>query len=60
MIFTVFFINGKVTGFDADFVEEEDGTYKFYLDGELVAEFLKQNIAGYVMMNVDDLEEDEF
>lgn len=48
MTYLIVMINGRCVSFEADEVGEEDGTYKFYLDEELVAEFDKKNIAGYI------------
>lgn len=50
-------VNGKYFDFDADEVKDYGGEYAFYLEGEIVAEFMKNNIAGYIMQEKE--EEDE-
>ena len=54
LLYNVVMINARVIAFEADEVAEEDGTYKFYLDEELIAEFEKKNIAGYFVAEIDD------
>ena len=51
-------INGRVIEFEADEIEYEDGTYFFTLEGKTVAQFQKNNIAGFYKVYLDD-EEDE-
>lgn len=50
-------INGRYIQFEADRVQEYGDDYTFYLDGGVVAEFNKKNIAGYIQ--VEDEEEKE-
>lgn len=57
-LYLVVMMNAKMVSFIADEVEEEDGTYKFYLDGEIIGQFKKDNIAGYFMELVEGLEDD--
>ena len=59
MFYQIVMINGRGVAFEADEVGEDDGTYKFYLNEELVAEFEKKNIAGYVALDDDDFWEDD-
>ena len=58
-IFEIVFINGKIVAFEADEVEYEDGVYTFYFEGETVAEFKRDNIAGYVRAERKEDEEEE-
>lgn len=57
-LYLVVMMNAKMVSFIADEVEEEEGTYKFYLDGEVIGQFKKDNIAGYFMEMLEDLEDD--
>lgn len=52
-------VNGKYFDFDADEVKDYGGEYAFYLEGEIVAEFMKNNIAGYIMNDHEEDEEEE-
>lgn len=54
MVYQVVTITGRVIAFEADAVTDEDGTYMFWLDDEVVAQFEKGNIAGYVAVEKDD------
>lgn len=47
-------INARVIAFVADEVEYEEGIYKFWMDGELVAEFKRDNIAGYFVNEIEE------
>ena len=51
-------INGKFYDFDADKVIDYEGAYTFYLNDVIVAEFMKNNIAGYIMQDYEEDEED--
>lgn len=55
--YCITFVNGKILRFEADNVEFEDGVYTFYLEGDVVAEFKRDNIAGYIVVEDDDFEE---
>jgi hypothetical protein len=57
MGYIVVMINGRYIQFEADRVQEYGDDYTFYLDGDVVAEFNKKNIAGYIQ--VEDEEEEE-
>lgn len=37
---------------DADRVEELDGYFRFFKEGELVASFKEQKVVGYVKMSI--------
>ena len=57
MWYDIFFINGKVAEFEADYVVSDAQTHTFKRDYQVVAEFERKNIAGYVTSEGD--EEDE-
>ena len=52
--YCIVFVNGKKLRFEADNLEFEDGVYTFYLEGDVVAEFKRDNIAGYIVVEDDD------
>ena len=43
-------INGRIVCFDADEVRDYGESYAFFVDGEIVGEFKKNNIAGYIQV----------
>lgn len=47
-------INAKILEFEADEVDCEEGIYKFYLEGEVIAEFKVDNIAGYFVSEIEE------
>ena len=57
MIYQVVLINGKIIEFLAEEYEYEDGTYTFYVGGEVMAQFQRNNIAGFSCFEVEDDEE---
>ena len=57
MIYRVVMLNGRFMDFEAEEVCDEEETYKFYDDDEVVAEFSKKNIAGYVDLGEEEEEE---
>ena len=57
-IFEILSINGKIIVFFADNVESDDERHVFYLDGEVIGEFERKNIAGYVAQPFEDEEEE--
>lgn len=57
-LYLVVMMNAKMVTFIGDEVELEEGTYKFYLDGEVIGEFKKDNIAGYFMEELQEVEDD--
>ena len=59
MVYTVVTLNGRGFMFEADEMKDWQNVYTFYLDGEEVAEFRKDAIAGYFITRVDDDEEAE-
>lgn len=58
-MYTVVTLNGRGFMFDADGVIELGGEYVFELDGETVAQFKKDAIAGYFISRVEYDEEAE-
>ena len=57
-LYQVVFINGRIVEFFADSHEFEDGIYTFYFEGDVVAEFKRDNIAGYVATVPGDEDEE--
>ena len=43
-------INGRIVCFGADEVRDYGESYAFYVDDEIVGEFKKNNIAGYIQV----------
>lgn len=58
-VYTVVTLNGRGFMFVADDVDEVCGEYVFSLEGEIVAQFKKEAIAGYFITRVEDDEEAE-
>lgn len=58
MVYTVITLNGKSYAFEADDVDEMNGRYFFYQDGEVVGIFLINGIAGYFAERAEDEEDD--
>lgn len=54
MLFQIFTINGKEIDFLADSVESDETTHRFWVDGEIKAEFERKNIAGYYASEEED------
>lgn len=54
LLFQIFTINGKEIYFSADSVESDETTHRFYIDGEICAEFERKNIAGYCASEEED------
>lgn len=52
-------INGKNISFYADEVDSDESAHRFLEDGEIVSEFERKNIAGYIAFEEEDLENDE-
>ncbi len=59
MVYTVVTLNGRGFMFEADEMCEVLGEYVFSLEGETVAQFKKEAIAGYFITRVEDDEEAE-
>ena len=53
-LYQVVLISGRAIRFYADVVEEYGNDLEFKLDGETVAQFNKNNIAGYLILGVND------
>lgn len=47
--YVVAMINGKMISFRADSHDSDDEIIKFYLEGLVVAEFKRNNIAGFMI-----------
>ena len=56
-VYTVVTLNGRGFMFDADEVIELGGEYVFSLEGEEVAQFKKDAVAGYFITRYEDDEE---
>lgn len=59
MMYTVVTLNGRGFMFEADGVIELGGEYIFELDGETVAQFKKDAIAGYFITRYDEDEDSQ-
>lgn len=57
MVFTIITLNGRGYAFDADDVTELGDELFFDLDGETVARFRKESIAGWFITRYEDDEE---
>ena len=56
-MYLIITLNGRGVQFEADRVVEFDEKYVFYLEEEIVAEFLVKGICGYCKLEVDDEED---
>lgn len=56
--YQIIMINGRIIQFEADAVEDNMGFITFYLDGEEIGEFKKDNIAGYLAVGGFEEEDD--
>ena len=54
MIFQIVLINGKIIEFEADEWDFEDGTYTFLVGGEVMAQFQRNNIAGFSTFEIEN------
>ena len=54
MLFQIFTINGKEIDFHAYSVESDETTHRFWVNGEIKAEFERKNIAGYCASEEED------
>lgn len=57
-MFYIVTINGKIIAFQADEVESDDDRHSFKMDGEVVGEFERKNIAGYFWEEMGEEDED--
>lgn len=57
MLFHVILTNGTDYTLSADSVERNDGIYSFIEDGEVLAEFNGNRIAGYYVEELEDEED---
>ena len=58
MVYQIVLINGKIIEFLADEYEYENGEYTFYVGSEIVAQFQRNNIAGFYSLEIPDDEEE--
>ena len=58
-IYQILSINGKIIVFFADEVESDEERHVFYLDGEVIGEFERRNIAGYVAQPFEAIDGEE-
>lgn len=49
LLYQIVLVNGRDVMIEADGMEEEDGVYVFTEEEEVVAEFTRNNIAGYCL-----------
>lgn len=52
-LYQVVMINGKMVAFEAEEVESDSDKHVFYVDGEVVGEFERRNIAGYIAAEME-------
>ena len=52
--FEILFANGRGVAFDADEVEDDGEKYLFKTHGDVIAEFSKNMIAGYIITGVNE------
>lgn len=55
-LYQVMFANGRVIQFYADSIEDYGSTYTFKVNGDTIAEFQQNNIAGYLIVGVNEHE----
>ena len=53
-LYQVMFMNGKAVRFYADNCTDFDKQYVFYVNGDVIAEFTKDVIAGYMILGVNE------
>lgn len=58
MLYQIVMINARIVGFEADEVETNENAYIFTVGDEVVAEFERKNIAGYVANEIENEDED--
>ena len=59
-IYEILSINGKIIVFFADEVVSDNERHVFYLDGEVIGEFERKNIAGYVAQPFEEIDEEDY
>lgn len=59
-IYEILSINGKIIVFYADEVVSDEDRHVFYLDGEIIGEFERKNIAGYVAQPFEEIGEEDY
>ena len=58
-LYQVVTINGKMIAFEADQVISDDERHTFMVDGEVVGEFERKNIAGYFESPLEEIDDEE-
>lgn len=58
MLYLIVTINGKQLAFYADEVESDGNTHRFLEGGEIVSEFERKNIAGYIAFDEEEVEDE--
>ena len=58
-LYQVVTINGKIVAFEADQVISDDERHMFMVDGEVVGEFERKNIAGYFETPIEEIDDEE-
>lgn len=53
-LYQVVTINGRIVQFEADMVESDEERHRFWYDTEVVAEFERKNIAGYIAAEIEE------
>lgn len=57
MLYQIVMINARIVEFEADEVETNENAYIFTVGDEVVAEFERKNIAGYVSSEIESEED---
>lgn len=58
-LYQVVTINGKIVAFEADQVISDDERHTFMVDGEVVGEFERKNIAGYFESPLEEYDDED-
>lgn len=59
-IYEILSINEKIIVFYADEVVSDEDRHVFYLDGEIIGEFERKSIAGYVAQPFEEIDEEDY
>lgn len=58
-LYQVVTINGKLIAFEADQVVSDEERHSFLVDGEVVGEFERKNIAGYFESPIEEIDDED-
>ena len=58
-LYQILLINGKTAEFEADQVISDDERHTFMVDGEVVGEFERKNIAGYFETPIEEIDDED-